>query len=353
MENRQYDINNMEPMALGGASLSQLEELCTALGEAKYRAKQIYQWIYSQGVTSVQEMTNLPKRLRQALAEYDFLPLSTAAVRQSADGTRKYLFRLRDGSVIETVMIPEEKRITVCVSTQVGCAMGCVFCATGQAGFIRNLTTEEIVGQVLAVRQDIKRRVSNIVFMGMGEPLQNYDAVMAAIRLFNDPEGLAIGMRHITISTCGVVPGIRRLADEGLQLVLAISLHATTDEKRQQLMPIARRYRLDELMEACRYYVEKTGRRITFEYALIAGVNDDIAEARRLAKLLQGITAHVNLIPMNPVVETGLTRSSDETILRFAEVLQQSGVPVTIRQERGTDIEAACGQLRGEYLKFR
>lgn len=353
MEDRGSDMDCRERVVLGGSTLAELEKLCQFLGEPRYRAKQIYRWIYSDGVTSVEEMTNLPKRLRQNLASYDVLPVSTVLVRQSVDGTRKYLFRLRDGQLIETVMIPEEDRITVCVSTQVGCAMGCAFCATGQSGYVRNLSSSEIVGQVLAVRSDLMRRVSNIVFMGMGEPLQNYDSVMASIDIFNDPKGLAIGMRHITISTCGVAPGIRRLADERLQLVLAISLHATTDEERQKLMPIARKYPLNELMSACRYYAEKTGRRITFEYALIAGVNDDAEAAGRLVKLLRGIPAHVNLIPMNPVAGTELNRSSESRIAHFAEILGRSGVSVTIRQERGTDIEAACGQLRGSYAKIR
>lgn len=351
MGNHDGDVGNNKHQFLGGASLSELEKLCVDLGEPRYRARQVYNWIYSKAAASVEEMTNLPVRLRKVLQSYNFLPLETIVVRHSTDGTRKYLFRLLDGNAIETVMIPEDDRITVCVSTQVGCAMGCTFCATGQLGYVRNLSSAEIVGQVLAVRHDIKRRVSNIVFMGMGEPLYNYEAVMEAIRILNDPDGLAIGMRHITISTCGIVPGIRRLADEQLQLVLAISLHATTDEKRQQIMPIARKYPLTELLDACRYYVHKTGRRITFEYALMAGINDDLGDARELANLLRGIPAHVNLIPVNPVVGTGLNRSSETQILRFARILEECGVSVTVRQERGADIQAACGQLRGEYAR--
>lgn len=335
-------------LALGGSSLLELEELMAHFGEPRYRAKQLYDWIYRQAVQDVQQMTNLPAALRQKLSVYSILPLAFVKTRRSVDGTVKFLLRAQDGSLIETVMIPEEDRTTVCVSSQVGCAMGCIFCATGQGGFIRNLTAREMVGQVLAVRQAEGRRITNVVYMGMGEPLLNYEEVLKSIRILNDQRGLGIGIRHITVSTCGIVPGIRRLAGEGLQLVLAVSLHSADDKQRARLMPVASRYPLGELIEACRYYLEKTGRRVTFEYALIAGVNDTLQAARDLVELLSGLQCHVNLIPVNPVAGAGLERSSLQRIEEFARRLEQAGISVTVRKERGTDIEAACGQLRGK-----
>ncbi|NLV91279.1 MAG: 23S rRNA (adenine(2503)-C(2))-methyltransferase RlmN [Firmicutes bacterium] len=333
--------------AIAGLSLGELEELVQGLGHKAFRAKQIYHWIYQRQATGMEEMTNLPRALREQLSDFRFWPWKIVIRRGSVDGTVKLLLEAIDGSQVETVAIPEGNRTTVCVSTQVGCAMGCTFCATGQLGFARNLTSQEILGQVLLARAATGRQITNVVYMGMGEPLLNYDAVLGSIALLNDPQGLAIGMRHITISTCGIVPGIYRLAKERLQLVLAISLHSADQRRRQEMMPVAKAYPLPELIEACRCYVQETGRRITFEYTLIAGVNDSLESAAQLAQLISGLACHVNLIPINPVGGTGFSRSKEGSVVRFARYLEEEGVSVTIRKERGTDIEAACGQLRG------
>lgn len=314
-----------------------------------FRAQQIFHWIHRQAVISFQEMSNLPADLIRLLEKQFItpLPLTIALTRTSSDGTEKYLFSLTDGHTLETVLIPDKERQTVCVSSQVGCAMGCSFCATGQAGFVRHLSAGELAGQVLWVENLLRKRslaVTNVVFMGMGEPLANYDAVLKSIRLLNTPAGLNLGMRRFTLSTCGLVPQILKLAREGLPLNLAISLHATTDNLRSQIMPINKRFPLAELFSACRSYQEKTGRRISFEYALIRDFNDDLKAARELTNLLSGLLGHVNLIPVNPV--GGEEPPEARKIAEFARVLENSSIPVTVRKERGADIEAACGQLR-------
>ena len=331
----------------------QLNELLASWGEPSYRVNQIWGWLYRSLATDFQEMTNLPKELRGRLAEATLLQtMKPLEERVSADGlTRKVLFALRDNQTIESVLMHYERRHTACISTQVGCPFGCVFCATGQSGFVRNLAPGEIVGQVLYfARQlrDQRRRtnITNVVFMGMGEPLANYEATWQAIETLTHDEGFNLGARRITISTVGLVPGIQRLAEEGTQIGLAISLHAPTDELRDKLVPINRHYPLNQLMAACRHYVERTGRRISFEYALIQGVNDSLEQACQLARLLDGLLCHVNLIPLNPVPESPYQPSPRDRVLAFQAELNRSKVPNTLRVERGIDIQAGCGQLR-------
>jgi 23S rRNA (adenine2503-C2)-methyltransferase len=305
-------------------------------------------------------MTNVPAPLRAALSDYLPFPGSpTVSEQASEDGlTRKRLARLHDGTLVESVLMlydprsDSRGRATVCVSSQAGCAMGCVFCATGQAGFERNLTAGEIIEQVIAFAREQKasggRPLTNVVFMGMGEPMANYRQVWRAIETFTSPEGMRMGARHITISTVGLVPGIRRLADERLQVGLAVSLHAPDDVLRQHLIPTAHRYPLAEILDACREYIEKTGRRVTFEYCLMAGVNDDPEQARALGALLRGMLCHVNLIPVNPTADDAIRRPSRGRTLAFQRALASSGVACTVRVEKGVEIAAACGQLRGE-----
>ncbi|MGI6037663.1 MAG: 23S rRNA (adenine(2503)-C(2))-methyltransferase RlmN [Limnochordia bacterium] len=339
----------MEKINLVGADLAALQELLKGLDEPPFRGKQIMQWLYGKGQLQIEGMHNLPKDLRQRLAQVSCIRIPQVIKRRvSKDGTRKYLLQLADGERIETVFIPEGDRFTLCVSSQVGCAMGCSFCATGQGGFVRNLGVDELVGQVLAVQRDVKERITNIVLMGMGEPLANYEQVMGAIRLWNHPLGFNIAARRLTISTCGLVPQIRQLAAEDLQIVLAISLHAPTDELRNQLMPINRRYPLGELISACRDYVAQTNRRLTFEYAMIKGVNDSPSMARRLGQLLQGLLCHINLIPLNPTT-SDFEQTGPQELRQFQEILASYNLEATIRRERGADIEAACGQLRTHH----
>lgn len=337
-------------------SLPQLEGWLQEQGEPTYRATQIWEWAYQRGATTFQDMTSLPAGLRARLEEAFVIdPLEPVSESISSDGqTRKLAFRLPDGEIIETVWMKYETRRSVCVSTQAGCGIGCVFCATGQGGFRRNLSAGEIVAQVLAFARLMVaqgQRISNVVFMGMGEPFANYDATMKAVRLLTDPSGLGLGARHITISTAGVVPGIRRFADEGTQVRLAISLHAADDALRDRLVPLNRAYPIGALMDAVRYYVNKTGRRVTFEYALIAGVNDRPDQARALAALLKDAKAHVNLIPLNPTPDSDLKASPPEAVRRFQATLETEGIPCTVRLGRGADIRAACGQLRAESAR--
>ncbi|HBN94958.1 MAG TPA: 23S rRNA (adenine(2503)-C(2))-methyltransferase RlmN [Firmicutes bacterium] len=321
---------------------------------ASFRADQIFTWLHKHAAQSFQEMTNLPSSLMTELEEtfQSPWPIELVASRKSADGTEKYLFALNDDATIEAVLIPEEDRQTLCISTQVGCAMACSFCATGQSGYVRNLWASEIVAQVLWVENRLRAKgqnVSNIVYMGMGEPLANYDALLRSVRLLNHEKGLNLGARRLTISTCGLAPQIKALAEEDIQVNLAISLHATTDAERSQVMPVNKRFPLQELLEACEYYTEKTGRRISYEYALIRGFNDTVDQAKRLKRLLKGRLCHVNLIPINPVGPE--KRPSAKVLTEFAQVLKAGGIPVSIRKERGTDIEAACGQLRQTHLQ--
>jgi 23S rRNA (adenine2503-C2)-methyltransferase len=336
---------------LRGLLLPDLAGLVRSLGEPAYRGRQIARWVYGRGVEDITDMTDLPAVFRQRLAEA--ARISTLTVRRStdaADGSAaKLLAACEDGQTVECVLMRfDDGRRSACVSTQAGCAMGCAFCATGLGGFARNLTAGEIISQALAIRARSDRRLGNVVFMGMGEPLANYDATVRAARIMAAPWGLGIGARHLTISTVGLVPQIRRLAQEGLQITLAVSLHAPTDALRRRLVPVTERYPVADLMAACRDYLAATGRRLTFEYVLIDGVNDGDAEARALGRLLRGLLCHINLIPLNPVpgAAAPLRRPAVSRVRTFARTVRESGIPVTVRIERGTEIQAACGQLR-------
>lgn len=337
---------------------TQLEQFVTEeLGEPKFRAKQIFSRIYSGtgkdgslrlGATSFEEMNNLPKTLRGKLEERARL-VQPAVLREQIsklDGTRKFLFRLEDGNAIESVFMKYKFGNSICVSSQAGCRMGCRFCASTIGGLKRNLTPGEIVGQILVAQRQTGERISHVVVMGTGEPFDNYDNLAAFIRIINDPNGLTIGMRNITVSTCGLVPKIARFAEDFPQVNLAISLHAANDEMRSEIMPVNRTYPMDVLLTACREYAEKTSRRITFEYTLVKGINDSTEHAKMLASRLRGMLCHVNLIPLNKVEETGYDTTERGAVLKFQKTLNENGIPATIRRELGDDIDAACGQLR-------
>jgi 23S rRNA (adenine2503-C2)-methyltransferase len=362
-----------QKIALFDLTLTQVEEVLTSLGQPRYRADQLWGWLYRSLATDFALMTNLPQALREELAGKAVVhTLTPMAETVSEDGlARKVLFQLHDGETIESVLMFYYERNTVCISTQMGCAMGCVFCATGQMGFVRNLTAGEIVEQVIYFARQLKEvngstreeaagqrvpqsssltprssSLTNVVFMGMGEPLLNYDATWQAIETLHDPLGFGLGARRMTISTVGWVPGIERLSREKLQVGLAVSLHAPNDEVRNRLVPLGRRYPINRLMAACREYVARTGRRITFEYALIDGVNDSPELARQLARLLDGLLCHVNLIPLNPTEGDSHGPSPHERVLAFQGELEHRGIPTTSRLGRGIDIQAGCGQLR-------
>jgi 23S rRNA (adenine2503-C2)-methyltransferase len=332
-------------------NIEDLQKLLGDMGQQKFRAKQIFQWLHK-GVREIDEMTNLSKDLRQGLKERAYLGKLSVMHKlvSKIDGTAKYLFELGDGNIIESVLMEYKHGNTVCISSQVGCKMGCKFCASTGIGFMRNLSAGEILDQVLSIQTDSDKRVSNVVIMGIGEPLDNYDNVIKFLKLVNDPEGLNIGYRHITVSTCGLVESILRLSKENMPITLAISLHASNDEKREQIMPINRKYSIDKIIEACKIYTEVTKRRITFEYALIAGVNDSKQDAHELGIRLKGMLGHVNLIPVNPIEDSDFKKSSRQQIEQFQSMLERYGVEATVRRELGTDINAACGQLRRSVL---
>ncbi|MGD8245262.1 MAG: 23S rRNA (adenine(2503)-C(2))-methyltransferase RlmN [Anaerolineae bacterium] len=351
------------PIALYDLDLPTLQALLESWGEPAYRTKQVWEWLYAHLVDDFEQMSNLPKSLRDKLGRETIIDvLNVVDTVRSPDGrTRKDLLELHDGETIEAVLMRYERRRTACLSTQVGCAMGCPFCATGQMGFRRDLSSGEIVAQALHFARQLQgkgERLTNVVLMGMGEPLANYDASLDAVRRLNHPDGFWLGQRHITLSTVGLVPQIRRLAGEGLQITLAVSLHAATDELRDELVPINRRYGLDALLAACAAYAEGTGRRVSFEWALIEGVNDTPEQAQALADQLHhsmgrsgGRTlAHVNLIPLNPAAGYKGVRSRDQAVSAFAAILDQQGLPYTVRVRRGVGIEAGCGQLRQRHL---
>ena len=336
------DIKSMTP--------EELAAFFKELGQPPFRAKQVFRWLY-RGVTSFDEMTDLPKALREQLEERCFLTVPKVARKQvsAIDGTIKYLWELADGNCIETVLMRYQHGNTVCVSSQVGCRMGCAFCASTVAGRVRDLTPSEMVDQVLFTQLDSGAHISNIVLMGIGEPLDNFDTVMRFLQLVNHPEGLNIGMRHISLSTCGLTEKIDKLAQLGLQLTLSVSLHAPDDETRSQIMPINRSVGVDKLMDTCRRYFKTTGRRISYEYAMIDGVNDSDRQADLLAGLLKGLPGHVNLIPLNDVEESPLKPS--RRVAQFQKRLESHGVTVTVRRRLGSDIDASCGQLRRKAMK--
>lgn len=336
-----FDLLSMFP--------EELSALCVDLGQPKYRGKQIFEGLYK-GVRDFDGFTSLPKAFRDKLSENAFIP--TARIRRklvsSIDGTVKYLYELHDGETVESVFMRYHHGNTMCISTQVGCRMGCAFCASTKAGLVRSLAPSEMLLQILEAERDLNERVSNIVLMGMGEPLDNYDNVMKFLRLVNHENGLNIGLRHISLSTCGLVDKIDRLSDEGLPVTLSISLHAPNDNIRKQTMPIANKWSIKELLDACRRYIDKTGRRISFEYALIDGVNDSKEHANELGCLLSGMLCHVNLIPVNPIKEKNFKRSEKNAIKVFTETVETYKISVTVRRRLGSDINASCGQLRAE-----
>lgn len=333
-----------------------LEELTLQLTESgfpPFRARQVYQWLHEKLRDRFEDMTNLPEAMKRQLAERFFITaLQPVEVKVSKlDGTRKYLFALSDGIVIESVWMKYKHGNSVCISSQAGCRMGCRFCASTILGLERNLLPSEMLDQVYQIQKDTGERVSNVVVMGSGEPMDNYENLVRFIRLLSHEKGLNISQRNITVSTCGIVPGIQRLAEEGLPVTLALSLHAPSDRLRQELMPIARKYPLKEVLKACYGYYERTGRRLTFEYSLVKGVNDRPEEARALASLLKGMHGHVNLIPVNPIQERDYRQSSLSNIQAFKNVLEKNEINVTIRREMGRDIHGACGQLRSQYIR--
>ena len=333
-------------------NLAEMQALMKEMGEPAFRAKQIFVWLHK-GITTFDGMTNLSKALREKLEERCYITAPIVVRKQTSqkDGTIKYLWQLRDGNCVETVVMRYHHGNSVCISSEVGCAMGCAFCASTIGGLVRRLTPSEMVDQVLFSALDSGLPISNIVLMGIGEPLDNYDTVMRFLELINSPDGMNIGMRHISLSTCGLVDKIGRLAEEKLQLTLSVSLHAPLDEIRTNIMPVNKKYNVDTLLEACREYFRKTGRRISFEYAMIRDVNDTKEIAEVLAKKLDGIAAHVNLIPLNNIEESPLKPSTRKSVLEFQQTLEKHGIPATVRRTLGSDIDASCGQLRRKYEK--
>lgn len=339
-------------MDIRSLTYEELEEYMVQQGFPKFRAGQIYQWLHQKLVRAPEEMSNLPKPLREQLKE-DWIGVEEEArFTSQMDGTNKFLFRLMDDNLIESVWMPYQHGNSVCISSQAGCRMGCRFCASTIDGLARNLTASEMLDQVYAMQYRMGERVSNIVVMGSGEPLDNYENLIRFLHLISHEKGLHISQRNITVSTCGLVPEIQRLAEEGLQITLALSLHAATDADRQVLMPIAKKYSLDEVLGACQYYFERTGRRVTYEYSLVQGVNDTREQAEQLSLLLKKHRpCHVNLIPVNPVKERNFQRGTDKSIQNFKYILENNQINVTIRRGMGSDIDAACGQLRRNYLE--
>lgn len=345
MENTKKDIKSLT-----------LEELTTELallGEKAFRAKQLYQWMHNKLVRSYEEMTNIPTALKEKLEQnFVYTGLKMVTFQESKiDGTRKYLFELSDGHLVESVWMKYKHGNSVCISSQVGCRMGCRFCASTLDGLERNLLVGEMLDQIYYISAHTGERVSNVVVMGTGEPMDNYDNIVKFVHMLTDEFGLHISQRNVTVSTCGIAPRIRQLAEEGLQITLALSLHATTDEKRKRLMPIANAYSLKEVLDACSYYFDKTGRRLTFEYSLVNGVNDTEEDARELVELIGHLNCHVNLIPVNPIEERDFRESTTQAVRAFQARLEKNRINVTIRREMGRDIDGACGQLRRRHKK--
>ncbi|CAB1249060.1 MAG: 23S rRNA (adenine(2503)-C(2))-methyltransferase RlmN [Oscillospiraceae bacterium] len=340
----------MELIDIKSMTISELETYLAQIKEPKFRAKQIFLWLQN-GVTSFSEMTNLSKSLRETLQKNCYI--ADAVIQKcycsKLDSTKKYLFRLHDGELIESVLMDYHYGRTICISTQVGCRMGCTFCATGQSGFSRNLTPSEMLSQIQTAERDGQKRISNVVLMGMGEPLDNYENVLRFLELISNPDGINIGMRHISLSTCGIVDKIYDLAEKKYQLTLSISLHAPNDAIRSQTMPINQRWHIEDLLKACRYYSGKTGRRISYEYAMISGLNDSDDCARELGERLRGTLCHVNLIPVNTVSGTSYRKSMIDRQQVFIKILAKAGITATVRRTLGADINASCGQLRRRY----
>ena len=343
----------MEGLDIRSMTISELENMVVSYGENRYRGAQLFSWFHEKKVQNYDQMTNISKAFREKLkSDRSLMPLEIEKVLKSElDGTRKYLFRLCDNNIIESVLMRYKHGNSVCISSQVGCRMGCRFCASTIDGLERNLNPSEMLSQVYNIEKDIGERVSNIVVMGSGEPLDNYDNLIRFIELVSNDKGINISQRNITVSTCGIVPKIYELANLSLQITLAISLHAPNQEKRKEIMPVANKYDLNDLLPACSYYFEKTGRRLTFEYSLIKGVNDSDEDADSLCRLLKGLNAHINLIPVNPIEERQYRQSEKEAVISFKNKLEKHGRNVTIRREMGRDINGACGQLRRTYKK--
>lgn len=337
---------------LKSLNMAEMTAFLEEIGEKPFRARQIYGWIHEKQIHSLDKMTNISKDLRKTLQERAYLTnLYQEEVQISQiDGTRKYLFALSDGNVIESVLMRYKHGNSVCISSQVGCRMGCRFCASTLDGLVRGLTPAEMLDQIYKIGQDIGERISNVVVMGTGEPMDNFDNLVKFIELLTDEHGLHISQRNLTVSTCGIVPRIRELADRKLAITLALSLHASNQQKRQELMPIANRYEIHEVIEACKYYFAQTGRRVTFEYSLVGSVNDSDQDAEELAALIHGMNCHVNLIPVNPIKERSYVQSNREVIEAFRAKLEKRGIPATVRREMGRDIDGACGQLRKRYM---
>lgn len=334
-------------------TLPQLKEEMSALGEKPFRAKQLYEWMHVKLARDYDEMTNIPKSLIAKCREnYEYTSLKEVMVQTSAiDGTKKFLFELADGNLVESVWMQYHHGNSVCISSQVGCRMGCRFCASTLDGLERSLLPGEMLDQIYAIARSTGERVSNVVVMGTGEPMDNYDNLLQFIRMLSDENGLNISQRNITVSTCGIVENMRRLADEQLQITLALSLHGSTQEKRQELMPIANKYDIHEVIDACRYYFDKTGRRVTFEYSLVGGVNDTDEDAENLSDLIKDINCHVNLIPVNPIKERDYVESERSAVLNFQNKLTRRHINATVRREMGRDIDGACGQLRRRKMQ--
>ncbi len=342
----------MEQLDIKSYYYKELSEHMKSMGQPEFRTKQVYEWLHVKLAEGYEEMTNLPKELRTKLAEnYPMTTLEEVdALHSETDGTIKFLFRLKDDRVIESVLMKYHHGNSVCISSQVGCRMGCKFCASTIGGKERDLLPSEMLDQIYRIQRISGERVSNVVVMGTGEPLDNYDNLIRFLRILTDPQGLNISARNITVSTCGIPDQIRALAEEDLPITLALSLHAPNNEIRKKLMPVAAKYELSEVMDAFRYYYEKTGRRLTFEYSLVASVNDEEEHARELCRLVKGLNCHVNLIPVNPIKERDYRKSGSKNIQNFKFILEKNRINVTIRREMGTDINAACGQLRKSYI---
>ena len=341
-------------MDIKSLNMEELTAFVVGLGEKKFRGKQLYEWLHVRQAASFDEMTNLSKEFRERLKETcELVSLRQVDVQISAiDGTRKYLFALSDGNVIESVLMRYKHGNSVCISSQVGCRMGCRFCASTLDGLVRGLAPSEMLDQIYRISKDIGERISNVVVMGTGEPMDNFDNLLKFIELLTDENGLHISQRNLTVSTCGIVPRMRGLADYKLAITLALSLHASNQKKRLSLMPVANKYEIHEVVDACRYYFAQTGRRVTFEYSLVGGVNDTDEDAAELSQLIRGMNCHVNLIPVNPIKERDYVQSDTESIQAFKAKLEKNGINVTVRREMGRDIDGACGQLRRKHMNI-